>query len=529
MIDHRATRLIATLGPASDSEESIRQMIEAGVDVFRLNLSHGTLEEHAALLARVRTVAETMDRPAAVMADLPGPKVRTSTNLGGQPLPLSSGDEIGVRLHSGASAPASSPELLVVRVPGRTVRLAPGSRILIDDGRIILEVTSRRGPEGGLRAKVIQGGAVREKVGVHFPSGASGLRFPTAADLAAAAVMARLKVDFLALSFVQTAAEIRELRGSLQRRGFRGGPGPALVAKLEKPAALEHLDDIFLEVDGVMVARGDLGVELPLESIAFLQKDILRRARRAGLFTITATQMLDSMTRHPGPTRAEVTDIANAILDGSDALMLAGETAVGQYPLEAVRVLDRVSRETDRRYSEWGCGAGIAGGIDLRNAPRGAGPVGSGGPAGERGVEVPRRDPGLGTAPKDPESLHPVAALARAAVQLAVEVSATGVVVFTRSGRSVRLVSRERAPVPILALCETEEVRRFLSLAWNTRALVLPPAPSAEVMMRNGLRLLREKRWVRPGDALVLMAGETAAAEGSHLLRLLRVSGTPRS
>ncbi len=515
------TRIVATVGPASNRESVLASMIRAGADVFRFNMSHGTHEEHAEIMARVRRAARRLGRNIGILVDLSGPKLRTGLNQGGGLVPLRRGELVSLafrdRRREGGGSRLGR---IVIDQPALAHALGPGDDLLLDDGRFRLQVTRRS--RGECQARVLRGGALKEHAGVNVPGRLLSLRLPTRKDAEDAAFALEQGADFLALSFVQSPEDIHRVRKLVSRlldgagravprrrsdlkAGTRPGATPRatplLIAKLEKPAALEHLDAIIGASDGVMVARGDLGVELALERVPFWQKEILRRARARGIITITATQMLESMIRNPVPTRAEISDAANAVLDGTDALMLSAESAAGDYPVESVRVLARVAEETDPAWFH-----------------RGLEPIEE-----DAGLQMFRGDP-TETGHPDPEDREtgddPVCAVTWAAVEMAVRAAARRIVVFTLTGRTARLIARHRPPMPILALTPRAETRRQLSLAWNTRAFLLPHARGVEEMMRRGLRLIAYERQVRSGDLVVLVAGDRHPAGATNMLRL---------
>lgn len=479
----RATRIVATVGPSTSSVTLLRRMIQAGVDVFRFNMSHGTHASHAAAMARVRSAARSLDRVVGILVDLQGPKVRIVPSADGALLPLKRGTVLRLANQGGASRV----DRIVVDYRGFVADLRVGDSVLLDDGRMLLRVLERA--RGELLTKVVRGGLLKSRAGVNVPARALRVPVPTAKDRRDARFAVREGADFVALSFVRSAEDLRALRQLL-----RTAPGrprlselPLVVAKLEKPSALVHLDEILDESDVVMVARGDLGVELSLEKVPYWQKEILARARNRGVLTITATQMLESMVEHATPTRAEVSDVANAIYDGTDAVMLSGETANGAYPLEAVRMLARIAREAER--------SSVTNRLDARRSER-------------------------------PEA---AAAMAEAACDLARRIEARALVVFTRSGATVRWLVRGRPTAPVLALTPRESTRRRLTLAWNTRSLLTPRARSTDQMMRDGLGLLRRSGLVRRGDLVVVLAGALHLPEATHLLRLVRMSSVATS
>src|SRR4051812_873733 len=334
----RRTKIIATVGPACDNDGAIAALIASGVDIFRLNYSHGTRESQAQTFHRVRRAAAVAGCQAAILQDLGGPKIRTGTLEGGTPIRLEAGQPL--RIATG-TAPGG-PGRISTAFEGLARAVKSGDRLLLADGFIELRVESTDGAE--ILTTVVQGGALGEHKGINAPGVPLGASAVTPKDIADLQAGLALGVDIVALSFVQTAADLARARELMAGAGASGVP---LVAKLERPQALDHLDDILAACDGVMVARGDLGLEMPLERVPTAQKDITRRARRLGIPVIVATQVLESMTTEPRPTRAEVSDAANAVDDGVDAIMLAGETAAGAFPARAVQTLDAIIREAE--------------------------------------------------------------------------------------------------------------------------------------------------------------------------------------
>src|ERR687897_1147745 len=343
----RHTKIVATLGPASDSDEVLDELMVAGVDVFRLNFSHGTHETHAATYARLRAAADRAGRTVAVLQDLSGPKIRTGRHAGGTPIKLKRGEELCIATGDFEGTPG---RLSTMYAPlARAVR--PGQDLLLDDGRVVLRVIASDGQE--IRTRVVHGSVLGERKGINAPGvalPATGLAPKDADDVRFGLA---LGVDMVALSFVQTAADLASARSVMNASGRTGVP---LVAKIERPEALDHLDKVFNACEGVMVARGDLGLELPLERVPRVQKDVTRRARARGLPVIVATQVLESMRTEPRPTRAEVSDAANAVDDGVDAIMLAGETASGAFPVRAVQTLDAIIRDAEQGIGVWSPG-----------------------------------------------------------------------------------------------------------------------------------------------------------------------------
>ena len=417
----RHTKIIATIGPASDSDDAIRALIEAGTDVFRLNFSHGTHETHGLAIERIRAAAGRAGRCVAVMQDLSGPKIRTGRLRDGQPLDLRAGDPLYVAIGDAAGVPgriSTTYDLALV--------VAPGNTLLLDDGHIQLRVDAVE--PSGVQTTVVDGGMLGEHKGINLPGvvlPSAGLTPKDADDLRFGA---RVGVDCVALSFVQSADDLRAAREALANAG---SPQTLLIAKLERPEGVAHLDDILAACDAVMVARGDLGLELPLERVPRVQKEITRKARARGMPVIVATQVLESMCTEPRPTRAEVSDAANAVDDGVDAIMLAGETAAGKYPVLAVQTLDRVIRDAEKMP-----------------------PVGS----------VPLEDTHILSGPG--------LALCEAAVTLARHSDAAAIVAVTRGGKTARVLSALRPRAAIYAATNSEAVGRRLTMAWGVEPIV---------------------------------------------------------
>lgn len=468
-----STKLVCTLGPATASRDLVRALADAGTSVFRVNFSHGTPDEHAGSVETVRAAERELGRPLAVMVDLPGPKVRLG-RLAHEPVRLIAGQPFLLRSGGGPGdqqgASVSYPEL------GRD--LEPGDRILLADGVVELAVRAVGNP---VVTECVRGGTIRSNAGLNAPS--ERLRLPaiTGRDREGLARALDLEVDLVAQSFVRRPDDVHELRSLM---GDRAVP---VVAKLETRMAVESAESILDSADAVMVARGDLGVELPLEEIPVLQKELLLRARTAGKPAIVATQMLESMIQAPRPTRAEAGDVANAVLDGADAVMLSGETAIGAYPLEAARAALRIARVAEERGGRF----------------RAAGP-----PC------VHRNGP---------------SAIAHAAAQVAAQhPEAVAIACFTGSGSTPRLVSGERPGVPIYAFAPRREVRRALALRWGVRpvAAKFPPDTDATIAtMEEGLRRLGA---ARDGEVVVMVASSPAGRARTNLLKTHRIGGPRR-
>ena len=450
---YRRAKIVATVGPASASPEMLKTLFLAGVDTFRLNFSHGTHEDHARVHAAIRTLEKDVGRPIGILLDLQGPKIRVGTIKGGR-MTIEAGERIRFVL-SGTeggrmSIPLPHPEIFAA--------VAPGDHLLIDDGRVRVRVT---GPGSDtIDAEVVVGGVISDRKGVNLPGTVLDLSPLTAKDRADLSFGLALGVDWIALSFVQKPGDMIEARGLI-------GDQAGLVAKVEKPSALDHIDDIVRLSDAVMVARGDLGVEIPHEDVPGRQKELVRACRLAVKPVIVATQMLDSMFTAPTPTRAEASDVATAIYDGADAVMLSAESATGQYPREAVEMMDRIIRSTERHKL-------------YRSIIE----------ASEPGEEH--------TAPH---------AIAAAAADLTEVIEAPAIVAFTSSGTTAARIARKRPPVPILAMTPDLAVSRRLCLLWGAHSILSGNVHSYEEMVTRSAETAMAEDFARPPDQIVVVAG----------------------
>jgi pyruvate kinase len=473
----RRTKIIATLGPASADPAVLERMIRAGMDVARLNLSHGSQAGHARMIRTIRRSCRRLGRPVGLLLDLQGPKLRVGTFSGGS-IRLRAGDTVTLTHRSVRGTPRRIP----VAYPRLMRDVRAGDHVLVDDGLVELLVRGR--DRSGLRCRVVAGGPVADHKGISFPGARLSADPLTPKDRADLAFGLRQGVDFVALSFVRRAEDVQRLR-----RLVRGAQRvPLLIAKIERREAIENLEEIVAAADGVMVARGDLGVEYPPERVPVLQKRIIERANQREVLVITATQMLESMVDTPRPTRAEASDVANAIFDGTDAVMLSAETAVGRYPDRAIQTMARIASEAE----------------------------------GYTGLQRPRRRAGESTALDSPTH-----ALAHTANQAAREIHARALVIFTHTGSSARLVSKARPTARILALTPLESTCRRLALAWGVTAVRVPRWRTADGMVERGTRLLLHRRMLRRGDWVVAMAGTTIRAGGTNLLRILQIGRRP--
>jgi len=455
----RYTKIVCTLGPASNTEDKLAALIEAGMNVARLNFSHGTHEEHAATLGRVRRVSNRLGKPVAILQDLQGPKIRTGTLAGGEAVELQENAEFTIT----ARAIVGNAHEVSTTYTGLPDDVRPGSRLLLDDGLMELRVEKVDGPD--VHTRVVHGGILKEHKGINLPGVIVNIPSLTDKDRADLAFGVAQEVDYVAISFVRRPEDVANVKRALVEIDPRASKLP-IIAKLEKPAALDNLDAIIEIADGVMVARGDLGVELSPQQVPTAQKRIIEAANRHRKIVITATQMLESMIEHPLPTRAEVSDVANAIFDSTDAVMLSGETASGHYPVESVKMMAAIIAEAEGHVKEWGRWHGA-------------------------------------TESTSDDSI----ALARAARELAHDRDVSAIAIFTLSGRNARIMSKARPDVPILAFTPEPKTHLRLALLWGVTPYLIPHADTVEAMLAHVEAAMLLNSPVRPGQQVVLIAG----------------------
>lgn len=456
----RRTKIVATLGPATNTPERIAGLIKAGMNVARLNFSHGTHAEHAARIAMVRRAAADAGKHIALLQDLQGPKIRTGSLEGGKPVELVAGQAFRITTEKIIGS-ADRVSTTYQSLP-RDVR--PRDRILLSDGLIELVVTSHSDDE--VITEVVHGGRLKEHQGINLPGVRVSAPAATEKDIEDLRFGLEQGVDFVALSFVRKASDIVAVKEIIRQAGL----STPVIAKIERPEALDVLPEILATADGVMVARGDLGVEMPPERVPLVQKQIIDAANRALIPVITATQMLESMIQNPRPTRAEASDVANAIIDGSDAVMLSGETAAGAYPLEAVQMMALIADAIE--------GSAAHSGSDIAS-PRWA----------------------------IPEIQSTPRAIANAACTIARAQSVRAIAVLTQSGSSARLVSHYRPDVPIIALCPTEETCRRTALYWGVTPQLIQVEDRLDELEKQIQLLLRDRGLCQRGDNMVLTGG----------------------
>ena len=469
-------KILATLGPASRDQEVIENLIRAGADGVRINMSHGTQEEKTEDIKRARAAAKKLNRPLAVLVDLSGPKIRTRQLEGGQPVTLKAGDLFVLTTQD----IIGNEQRVATNYPDLAHVVEPGTKLLLDDGAIALVVESTTRTD--VICRVINGGVLGERKGINLPGVSLPIDSLTEKDLADLKWAVSQKVDYIALSFVRRAEDCARAKDLIREAGGRA----PLVAKIEMAEAIDHLDEIIATADAVMVARGDLGVETSGELVPVYQKRIIKKALEAGKMVITATQMLQSMVTSPRPTRAEASDVANAVWDGTDAVMLSNETASGMYPIAAVETMSRIIEsaeagrepETDQ-VAKW---------------------------AGQQSGRVSR-------------------ALCEAAAFAAEEMGIRVTAVLTESGLMARRLSALRPGQNIIALTNTEAVQNELALIWGVESLIVPHGATTEEMLRLGERALLEGGVVERGEMIVVMAGRLSGLGLSSSVTLFTVAG----
>ncbi|ADO74614.1 pyruvate kinase [Stigmatella aurantiaca] len=476
----RRAKIVCTLGPASQSQDMLEALIEAGMDVARLNFSHGSHEQHAENIAKLRAASLKLRKAVGILGDLQGPKIRTGRFITGSTV-LKEGAIFSITTDESVKG---NDDIVSTTYAHLAADVNPGDRILLDDGLLELKVLETDKKQL-LRTQVVIGGTLKNNKGINLPGVAVRADALTPKDREDLVFGIKEGVDFLALSFVRQPADIELARQAMAEAG-RQVP---IVAKLEKPEAIARLDAILDKTDGVMVARGDLGVEIPPEEVPAVQKDIIRRSNQRGLPVIVATQMLNSMIENPRPTRAEASDVANAVFDGADAVMLSGETASGRYPIESVQMMDRIvlaAESAGRAQSSLG------------RIPDG--PIG-----------VPSHFPDV---------------IARVACQAAQASGASLIAAFTLSGVTARLLAHYRPAVPIVAFSPNQEVRRRLALLWGVVPRVLEPIQETEAMVKRVEEELLARGLARKGERIVIVFGAPVGQPGKiNSLRLHTIQG----
>ncbi|MFJ3652599.1 pyruvate kinase [Streptomyces nigra] len=467
----RRAKIVCTLGPATDGYDRTKALVDAGMDIARFNLSHGTHAEHEERYQQVRKASDETGRSVGVLADLQGPKIRLGRFTEG-PVLLERGDTFTLTVEPDAEGDRHQ---CGTTYPGLADDVTPGERVLVDDGKVCLQVTGIDGPR--IHTTVIEGGIVSDHKGLNLPGVAVSVPALSDKDEADLRWALRTGFDIIALSFVRSGRDIDDVHRIMDEEGRR----LPVIAKIEKPQAVDALDDIVAAFDGIMVARGDLGVEMPLEQVPIVQKRAIKLARRNAKPVIVATQMLDSMIDHSRPTRAEASDVANAVIDGTDALMLSGETSVGKYPVETVRTMAKIVEAAEEDVLAHGLPP-----LTEHNKPRTQG-----------------------------------GAVARAAAEIGDFLGARFLVAFTQSGDTARRLSRYRSPIPLLAFTPEPATRSQLNLTWGVETFLGPHADSTDAMVDQVDELLLRYGRCRKGDTVVITAGSPPGVSGStNLVRV---------
>ena len=458
----RRAKIVCTLGPATDSPEQVQALVDAGMNVARINRSHGRAEDQEEVIVRIREAAAASGRAVAVLVDLQGPKIRLGRFVDDQKVMLNKGDEFTITINDvlGTVKRAST---TFKGLPGDC---RPGDRLLIDDGNVAVRVVAVTDTD--VVTKVEVPGYVSNNKGINLPGVAVSVPALSEKDREDLRWALKIGADLIALSFVRDADDIKDVHEIMDEVGVR----IPVIAKIEKPQAVENLFDIVSTFDGIMVARGDLGVEMPLEAVPLVQKRAIELARRQAKPVIVATQVLESMIQNPRPTRAEASDCANAILDGADAVMLSGETSVGAYPIEAVRTMASIIENVEEHGGE--------------------------------------RIPGLGSYPQTRGG-----ALTRAAAEMGEHLDVTYLVTFTQSGDTARRLSRLRSPLPLLAFTPLHETRNQLAVSWGVQSYEVPEVQHTDDMVAQVDEILQDKHLAQPGDTVVIVAGMPPGTPGS--------------
>lgn len=473
----RKTKIVATIGPASDSKEVVTKLVEAGLDVARLNLSHGDYEEHSRKIEIIREVEDDTGKTIGIMLDTRGPEVRTGPLEDNKEIFLYTGDELVLT----TDEVMGNKERISVSYKELTKDVKEGSRILIDDGLLELQVLAVNGND--IRCKVLNGGLLGSYKGVNIPGVSLNLPALTKRDKEFIHFGIKMGINFIAASFVRKAQDIIAIRAFLDNEGAEG---IYIIAKIENQEGVDNIDEILEVADGIMIARGDLGVEIPPEKVPVIQKRLIRKCNEAGKPVITATQMLNSMIGNPRPTRAEASDVANAILDGTDAIMLSGESAIGKYPVEAVKTMDRIAREIESSafYQETM----------------------------------------FSTTQKNRAKVSTITeSISSATCKIAMEIGARCIISATTSGSTARMVSKFRPNIPIIAVTHDKYVKHYLTVCWGIHPIQLAVrGRTTDELINNSIKAARRYGLVKPGDRVVITAG-TQSAGTTNLIEVIDV------
>ena len=466
------TKVVATIGPASNTRSILKKLILSGVDVARLNLSHGTHKEHGEVINTIRSLSRETKRPVGILLDLQGPKIRTGKLKDGKPVLLKRNGTIRI-----TTKKISGTDELISTTYDRLVNdVKKGDKMLLDDGLIELRVLSK--DKDSVLCKIINGGLLKEHKGINLPGVNVSAPSLTEKDKKDLKFGIKAGVDYFALSFVRTAGDLKAIKSIIAKHGVH----IPVIAKIEKPEAVDNLDSILKIADGIMVARGDLGVEIRPEQVPAIQKNIISKAILANKPVITATQMLETMTENPIPTRAEASDVANAIYDGTDAVMLSGETASGKYPVKAVQMMVSIASEAEKS------------------------------PFMNYNIYYE----------KDPKDLV-THAIAQSAVNILYEVDAKAIITFSVSGKTSKLISKQRPPQHVYAFSPSVEVYNRLSLVWGIIPLLIPPINDTRKIIEAGEKIIVENKFAKKNDLVIIVTGLALKAGSTNLIKIHRI------
>jgi len=468
----RKTKIIATIGPASNNRPMLEKLVEAGMNVARLNFSHGNYETHGEVIQTIRSIARMMNRPVGILLDLQGPKIRVGKLEDGQPVRLKRNATVSI-----TSRPiVGNAEIVSTTYQNLPHDVKKNDTILLDDGLIKLQVLSVHGDT--VKCRVINGGELKENKGINLPGVSVSAPSLTDKDKRDVNFGIQNGVDFFALSFVRTADDLQQIKSIMKKKGV----SIPVIAKIEKPEAVENLSSILEAADGIMVARGDLGVELQPEQVPTIQKQIIYLSAKQNKLVITATQMLETMSTNPIPTRAEASDVANAIFDGTDAVMLSGETASGRYPVKALRMMAKIADEAENS------------------------------PFMRYNIQ------------HDPDSSDLIThAVAQSAVNILHEIKARCIVAFSVSGKTSKQISRQRPTAPVFAFTSRKEIYNRLVLLWGITPMYIPKIDDAKRLVDSSERLLLDKNHVQKGDLIVIVIGLGLKEGSTNMIKIHRV------
>lgn len=466
------TKIIATIGPSSRTRSVLKNMISSGMNVARLNFSHGSYQEHRKVINDIRSLSREMNKSIGILLDLQGPKIRTGTLRGGKPVLLKKNETIRITTRN----ILGTADIITTTYPRLIEDVKRNDKILLDDGRIELKVVSKT--KNTVICKIINGGLLKEHKGINLPGVNVSAPSLTDKDRKDLSFGIKMGVDFFALSFVRAAGDLRSIKSLIKKQGS----DIPVIAKIEKPEAVDNLDEILQVADGIMVARGDLGVEMRPEQVPAIQKYIIHKAIHENKPVITATQMLETMTDNPLPTRAEASDVANAIYDGTDAIMLSGETAVGRYPLKSVQMMAKIAAEAEKS------------------------------PFMKYNLQYE----------KDPHDLV-IHAVAQSCVNIIHELDAKAIISFSVSGQTSKLISKQRPSAPIFSFSPSKKIYKRMSLVWGVVPLLIPEFKNTKRIITAGENIMVKNKFVKKNDLVVIVTGLALKSGSTNMIKIHRV------